>query len=116
MSREFWRGRKVNVSRTGWRGHKGIQIELPESAASELALFLKERGLGRIFSPEVLNELETALDFILVGDPASVAAHKRMEASKGMDPAESDPPKRGPGGGEPSWGEQQEARELGWNS
>lgn len=88
-----WDGKHVRVKndvthRTG----KEVEIRLKLTGASRLALALKRlhnvEGAG--LAPE-LEELMWGLDFVLVGDPASVARHRRMEAGKGMEPGPADP-------------------------
>lgn len=71
---------------------KRVTVEMPEDTARKLALALgRLRQTYQVSSPEAIEELYQALNFVLVGDPASVAAHRRMEAGKGMEPAGADP-------------------------
>lgn len=70
-----------------------IDIQMPAETGRKLALALmraRQTWTGGGPGPEV-EELLQALNYVLVGDPASVAAHRRMEAGKGMEPAAGDP-------------------------
>lgn len=63
-----------------------VDVTLTNDAARMLALALARLKQTTIsLTPEV-EELLTALNYVLVGDPASRAAHARMEAGKGMTP------------------------------
>jgi hypothetical protein len=108
--RRYWDGRTVHVTTlNAERERRNVEIALTPDTAGHLANLLRSQtGLGNLLSPlpEGLHELMVALDYVLVADPASVAAHRRMEASKGMDPAEASrdhtywPTQR------PGWGEE----------
>jgi hypothetical protein len=68
-----------------------IDIQMPKRAGADLALALMKLKQTTMLLPASIGELLHALNFVLVGDPASVAAHKAMEAGKGMEPAAGDP-------------------------
>lgn len=87
MKRE-WDGRSVYIIKQCLR--YPVEIDLAPETAGQLAnLLRKQTGLANVFTPlpDGLLELLNALDYVLVGDPASVAAHRRMEAGKGMEPS-----------------------------
>ena len=68
-----------------------VDIQMPVETARKVALSLmKLRQTTLMVSPEVVEFLD-ALNYVLVGDPGSVGAHRRMEAGKGMEPAAGDP-------------------------
>ena len=86
-----WDGKTVHVvqlpSPPGER--RNVEVSLTPETAHQLALLLRgNTGLGSVFTPltDGVQELLNALDYVLVADPASVAAHRRMEAGKGMTP------------------------------
>jgi len=84
-----WEGKAVNVRRKGIDGilsNKQVQVELTEQAARTIALTLGRLKQTTLTLPADAQELLTALDFVMVGDPASRAAHRDMEAGKGMTP------------------------------
>lgn len=94
-----WNGRTVHVTTTDHRhDRRSVDIALtPETAGYLANLLRKQTGLRNLLDPlpEGLHDLMTALDYVLVADPASSAAHRRMEASKGMDPGDSEPIRKG---------------------
>jgi hypothetical protein len=85
-----WDGRVAYVSRRPVKRHLSVNVELTTSNAHDLALVLrrlKGKPGEQSFLTAGLEELMQALDFVLVADPASAAAHRQMEASKGMEPS-----------------------------
>lgn len=82
-----WDGRTVHIVRTNPAyDRREVDVSLTESTARDLALALRRMQQTSLMPPESVLELADALDYILVGDPASHAAHRRMEAAKGMTP------------------------------
>jgi len=89
----FWDGRTVHITQDASpRDRRKVEVGLTPNTASELALTLRQaQGIDNpIQLTAGLVELLSALDYVLVGDPASVAAHRRMNDFKGMDPAAGD--------------------------
>lgn len=85
--RKFWDGKAVHVTTTNPQNdRRSVDIGLTDQAARELSLAIKRLKQTSLMIPESVTELELALDYVLVGDPRSVAEHRRMEASKGMTP------------------------------
>ncbi len=87
MTLKQWAGRAVQVMFRDHRSNFPVQISLSEEAARKLALSLGR--LRQTYSMGLMPEAEEvyqALNYVLVGDPASVALHAKMEASKGMTP------------------------------
>lgn len=84
----FWDGKTVHVIELPDPDRRNVEIAVTPETAHQLALVLRQaNGIGNpIVLPEGVAELMTALDYVLVADPVSVAAHKRMEAGKGMTP------------------------------
>jgi hypothetical protein len=94
MKRRYWDGRTVHVTTlNNHSDHRSVEVALTPESAGHLANVLRILNRPEIapLSP-YLHELMVALDYVLVADPASVAAHRKMEASKGMNPVESNPP------------------------
>jgi len=93
----IWEGKAVDVSPGGLAGifsNKPVEIHITEEGVRRLSFALasmaavrKAQGHpdDRLLLPEV-QELLTAINYVFVDDPASVAAHARMEAGKGMTP------------------------------
>jgi hypothetical protein len=93
--RRHWDGRTVHVTTNTYADRRSVEAGMtPETAGALANLLRSHTGLANLLSPlpDELQELMVALDYVMVADPSSVAAHRRMEASKGMDPAESNPP------------------------
>jgi hypothetical protein len=90
MNSKKWDGKAVLVqSGLGeMLDRRPVRFNLTEKAARDLALALKRLQQTSLMNPESVTELVDALDFVLVGDPASRAAHARMEAGKGMAPSD----------------------------
>lgn len=86
----YWDGRTVHVARTNpEHDRRDVDLALTRDAAGQLANFIRRQtGLSATFAPLTpeLQEILNALDYVLVADPASIAAHRRMEAGKGMTP------------------------------
>jgi hypothetical protein len=87
MQGPYWDGKSVTVVNTGNRhDRRQIDVSLSNDAARMLALALARLKQTTIsLTPEV-EELLSALNYVTVGDPASRAAHRVMEAGKGMTP------------------------------
>jgi hypothetical protein len=89
-----WDGRAVYVRRSVIvQTRQPVTVRLTEETAGSVANALRVlsnqcESQGHKMAPD-LRELMLALDYVMVGDPASSREHRRMEASKGMDPAES---------------------------
>lgn len=92
MSRDKWVGLHVNVTNhVAHRSGKDIGIRMSLSGANRLALSIQRlQNTPQAVPPEVA-ELLQALNYVQIGDPVSVAYHRRMEAAKGMEPAAADP-------------------------
>lgn len=71
----------VNVARP-------VNMAMSSEGARKVALVLSrvKQTYFAGLEPEV-QELLDALNYVLVGDPDSRAAHRRMEAGKGMEPS-----------------------------
>lgn len=87
MEAPAWDGKTVHVINMG-SGHdrRQIEVSLTEDAARKLALAITKLKQTTIMLPPEVEELVTALNYVMVGDPASRAAHRVMEAGKGMTP------------------------------
>lgn len=89
----IWDGRAVRFAQRGLDSildNKPYRAELTEDAARKAALALSQlrqflRQHNTDLEPE-MEELLNSLNYVLVGDPNSVAQHQRMEAGKGMTP------------------------------
>lgn len=84
-----WDGKAVHVRQKGIDGilsNKEITVELGQQAARTLALSLGRIKQTTFALPGDVQELLTALDYVMVGDPASSRKHAEMEAGKGMTP------------------------------
>jgi hypothetical protein len=87
MNPLVWNGRDVTVNNGGsMPGSKSVFITATPEAARMLALSLSRLQQTTIPLMPEMEELLNALNFTLVGDPASRAAHRRMETAKGMTP------------------------------
>lgn len=90
MADRIWDGRAVHFAQRGLGGlfdNKPLRLDLKEEAARKLALLISK--YKQICNDEIEAESEEilqALNYVLVGDPVSHAAHRRMEAGKGMTP------------------------------
>lgn len=90
MESRKWIGKAVAVEPKGLGGifsNKPLRVDLTEDAARKLALSLARLKQTTFALQEEVEELLTALNYVLVADPDSVAKHKRMEAGKGMEPS-----------------------------
>jgi hypothetical protein len=87
MDAPTWDGKTVHVINMGpGRDRRQVEVSLTNDAARMLALALARLKQTTIsLTPEV-EELLSALNYVLVGDPASRTAHRVMEAGKGMTP------------------------------
>jgi hypothetical protein len=84
-----WIGKTVDLQLKGLGGifsNKPISLDLTTETANALASSLLRLKQTTFALPNGVQELLQALDYVLVGDPASTASHKRMEAGKGMTP------------------------------
>ncbi len=89
MADREWDGKTVSVQRKGLEGlfsNKPIRVEFTEQAARTVALALARLKQTTMVLPGEAQELLTALDYVMVGDPASTRAHNELEAGKGMTP------------------------------
>lgn len=95
--RVTWIGPQVHVVRAEVgtpNDHLDVRVSAGTAGMLANTVRLAVQVLGeRVDRQPALVELLAALDYVMVGDPASVAAHRRMEAGKGMDPSESTPPR-----------------------
>lgn len=85
----IWDGKTVHFSDRGLTGifdHRDFEMGMTERTARELALTLAKCKQTYFTIPSSIQEILDALNYVLVGDPASVQAHSRMEAGKGMTP------------------------------
>lgn len=82
-----WRGRAVSFASFPGQSHWPARLELTEDAARKLALSLAKLKQTTLIVPVEVVEILDALNYVLVGDPASVKAHRQMEAGKGMEPS-----------------------------
>lgn len=88
MSNRFWDGKTVHfVEAVTVNDRRSFQLGTTERTSRDLALALTKLKQTTLMLPPSVEEILTALNYVLVADPASVAAHSRMEASKGMEPA-----------------------------
>lgn len=90
MENKAWDGRAIALSlrSTHPRFPEGvIDIQMGARTAQKLALSMHRLRQTTIMLPPEVQELVDALDYVLVGDPQSRAAHGRMEAGKGMEPS-----------------------------
>jgi hypothetical protein len=71
------------------RNSRAIEIGLSAETANQLILAINRLKQTTITLQPGVEELLTGLTYVMVADPASVAAHRRMEASKGMLPEDS---------------------------
>jgi hypothetical protein len=85
----FWDGRTVHFANAGLMklyDRRNFELGLTEDAARKLALALaRNKQTYFTVEPEV-EEILSALNYVLVGDPESCAEHERMERAKGMTP------------------------------
>jgi hypothetical protein len=82
-----WDGKEVSVQIAPQiQGRRHIAIGLTDEAARHLVHTLRRLEQTYVDTMPGAVELRSALDYVLVADPASVAAHRRMEAGKGMTP------------------------------
>jgi len=101
--KRFWDGKSVHIVIDATQhDRRSVEIGLTPEAAGEVANCLRSlTALGQPSLPDRVQELLQALDYVLVADPASVAAHRQMQAGKGMEPASGDarsyahPPREG---------------------
>jgi hypothetical protein len=89
--RRFWDGKTVHLIETD-RVHdnRSFELALKEQTARDLAMALTRLKQTTFALQDSVQEALDALNYVLVADPASVAAHRRMEAGKGMEPAAGD--------------------------
>jgi hypothetical protein len=87
-----WDGKTVLALVNANTPHPGkpVGLALSDRTARDLALALARLKQTTFALQGGVQELLDALNYVLVADPASVLAHQRMEAGKGMDPAASD--------------------------
>lgn len=83
----FWDGKTVHAAHTNpEHDRRHVEIAVTPETANELALALTRLKQTTFVLPDGAQEVLDALNFVMVGDPVSVAKHKRMEAGKGMTP------------------------------
>ena len=85
----FWDGKTVHFANKGMAGifdRRQWELGLTEGTARSLALALARLKQTSVTLPDDCEEILQALNYVLVADPASVAAHRQMEAGKGMTP------------------------------
>jgi hypothetical protein len=87
-SKRVWDGRAVSAMERSEIAltDKLIRVDLTPKAARTLALALGRLKQTTITLPGDAQEVLTALDYVMVADPASVRKHAEMEAGKGMTP------------------------------
>lgn len=88
VDRKHWNGKGVHVADLPPRhDNRSVEIGLTPDAARELML-----GLGRLrqttfpLTPQ-MEELYTALSYVVGDRPFAVEAHRQMQISKGMEPS-----------------------------
>ena len=86
MTDRIWNGRAAFVMGASSTPGKPIGLALTEEAARKTALALLRLKQTTIPLSGDVQELLDALNYVLVGDPESRAAHRRKEAGKGMTP------------------------------
>lgn len=88
MNNKHWDGKTVHFAQVpSPYDRRDFELGMSEDTARKLALGLMKLKQTTMMLPPEVEEILTALNYVLVGDPASVAAHGRMEASKGMEPS-----------------------------
>lgn len=93
MRHKYWDGKTVHFTDTETlHDRRSFDLAMTGFTARKLAISLARLKQTTITLPPEVEEILTALNYVLIGDPASEAAHRRMEASKGMEPATSTPP------------------------
>jgi hypothetical protein len=85
MSERHWDGKTVHVARAPGPGHdpRRLEIGLTEGTARELALSLRRLFQTTMMVPPSVRELADALDYVLVGDPASRNTYRAIRESMG---------------------------------
>ena len=90
MKRRTWDGKAVSVdpgSLSGLMTDKPFEVHSSEATARKLALLLSShKAMTQAALEPEMDELLTALNYVIVADPTSVQAHSRLEAGKGMTP------------------------------
>jgi hypothetical protein len=83
-----WDGRAVSMMQRSEVAmtQKLIRVDLTPQAARTLALALGRIKQTTFTLPGDVQELLTALDYVMVGDPHSRRKHAELEAGKGMTP------------------------------
>lgn len=90
-SERYWDGKNVHLTNIDRYDRRSVEIAVTPETARRLSMHLdKLKALWGNHMPDV-EELATALSYVLVGDPASAAKKRTMDASKGMEPSGSDP-------------------------
>ena len=88
MNKKFWDGKTVHFAHVpDPHDRRNHELGLTEDAARKLALCLAKLKQTTLMVPPEVDEILTALNYVLVGDPASVAAHRQMGVRKGMEPS-----------------------------
>jgi hypothetical protein len=84
----IWDGRavRVNTAHPDSAAAKPVGVYLTAEAAGDMIKTLGRVEQTTFALPGSLKELKQALEYVLVGDDASVRAHLQMEAGKGMTP------------------------------
>jgi hypothetical protein len=92
MESKYWDGKTVHLAHTNpEHDRRSLELALTDQTARDLALALSRLKQTTFALQDGVQEVLDALNYVLVADPVSVAAHKRMEAGKSMDPAAGDP-------------------------
>jgi hypothetical protein len=88
MKGRIWDGKAVQAGMADgrWDSPESVQVFLTPQAARMVALSLGRLKQAHGTLPGEAQELLTALDYVMVGDPTSTRAAKQMEAGKGMTP------------------------------
>lgn len=82
----FWDGRTVHCIRgIPMQDRREVELSLTPDTAAHLAAILTLAGMTQELGDD-LREIQDALDFVLKGDEASIEAHRRMKAGRGMTP------------------------------
>jgi hypothetical protein len=82
----YWDGRTVHLGRTNpVHDRREFDLALTAETAAHLASFLTA-AMPLVGTGDDIREVRDALDFVLIADEASVEAHRRMKAGRGMTP------------------------------
>lgn len=82
-----WDGKAVHATDMGpGKDRRRVEVLLTDDAARKLAISLARLKQTTFGLMDEVEEVLQALNFVTIGDPESRAAHRQMEAGKGMTP------------------------------